>query len=84
MLIVTKSRIMFCSNQLLPVMDCYSYTLIRHNICLKTVLFFCKPTVLKVMCYQNIYTDKHGRIVHMHKFIGDMYTTRLLLLQVQP
>ena len=43
-----------------------SYTTIRHNICLKPVLYFCKQTVLKVLCYQNIYAD-----LHMHKFIGD-------------
>ena len=35
-------------------------TMIHHNICLKTVLYFCKQTVLKVLCYQNIYTEKHG------------------------
>ena len=28
-------------------------------------------SVLKVLCYQNICTEKHGRNVHMHKFIGD-------------
>ena len=31
-------------------------------ICLKTVLYFCKRTVLKVLCYQNIYAEKHGEI----------------------
>jgi len=34
-------------------------------------LYFCKRTVLKVLCYQNIYAEKHGRNVHMHKSIGD-------------
>jgi len=43
----------------------------RHTICLKTVLYFCKWTVLKVLCYQNIYAEKHGRNVHVHKFIDD-------------
>jgi len=28
----------------------------------KTVLYFCKRTVLKVLCYQNIYAEKHGEI----------------------
>jgi len=50
------------------------YTMTRHNICLKTVLHFCKRTVLKVLCYQNIYTEKHDRNVHLHKFIGDNHS----------
>ena len=48
-----------------------NYTKIRHNICLKTDLYFCKRTVLKVLCYQNIYSEKHGRNLHVHIFIGD-------------
>ena len=47
-------------------MDCTaSYTIILHNICLKTVLYFCKRTVLKVLCYQNFYAEKHGRNVRL-------------------
>ena len=49
----------------------YPYTPILHNISLKTVLYFCKWTVLKVLCYQNIYAEKHERNIHMHIFIGD-------------
>ena len=30
----------------------------------KTILYFCKRTVLKVLCYQNFYAEKHGRNVH--------------------
>jgi len=48
-----------------------SYTTIRHNICLKSALYLCKRTVLKVLCYQNIYAEKHGRNLHVHIFIGD-------------
>jgi len=32
---------------------------------------FCKRTVLKVLCYKNIYVEKHGRNLHVHIFIGD-------------
>ena len=42
----------------------YPYTTIRHYICLKTVLYFWKRIVLKVLCYQNIYAEKHQRHVH--------------------
>ena len=35
------------------------------------VLYFYKWTVLKVLCYQNIYAEKHGRNLHVHIFIGD-------------
>ena len=31
----------------------YTCTTIRHNICLKTVLYFCNRTVLKVLCNQT-------------------------------
>jgi len=48
-----------------------TYTTIRHNICLKTVLYFCKRSVLKVLYYQNIYAEKQGRNVHVYIFIGD-------------
>ena len=56
--------------------DTSHYTTIRHNICPKTVLYFCKRTVLKVLCYQNIYAEKHGtcRNVHVYKFIGDRHS----------
>ena len=37
----------------------------------KTVLPFSKRTVLKVLCYQNIYAEEHGRNVPVHTFIGD-------------
>jgi len=37
----------------------------------KTVLYFYKWTVLKVLCYQNIYAEKHERNIHVHIFIGD-------------
>jgi len=47
------------------------YTTICHTICLKLVLYFCKRTVLKVQCYQNIYAEKHGRNLHVYIFIGD-------------
>ena len=47
------------------------YTTIRHTSCLKTVHYFCKRTVLKVLSYQNIYAEKHGRNLHVHIFIGD-------------
>jgi len=57
----------FC--QIITAKYSYSYTTICHNICLKTLLYFCKWTVLKVLCYQNIYAEKHGRNVHI--FIGD-------------
>ena len=50
------------------------YTTIRHNICLKIVAYFCKRTVLKVLCYQNIYVENYGRNVHVHKFIGDSHS----------
>ena len=30
----------------------------------KTILYFCKRTVLKVLCYQNFYAEKDGRNVH--------------------
>ena len=56
-----------------------TYTTIRHNICLKTVLYFCK-TVLKVLCYQNIYAEKHGRNVHVNKFIGDNHGEKKAIL----
>ena len=46
-----------------------SYHHLYDNICLKTVLYFCKRTVLKVLCYQNIYAGKHER--NLHIFIGD-------------
>jgi len=49
----------------------YIYTTIRHTIWPKTVLYFCKRTVLKVLCYQNIYAEKHDRNVHLYKLIGD-------------
>ena len=42
---------------------------LRHNICLKPVLYFCKRTVLKVLCYQNIYLENHGRHAHCG-FVG--------------
>ena len=38
------------------------------------VLYFCKKTVLRVTCYQNIYAEKHGRNVHVHTFIGDSHS----------
>ena len=28
-------------------------------------------TVLKVLCYQNIYAEKHGQNLHVHIFIGE-------------
>jgi len=28
-------------------------------------------TALKVLCYQNIYAEKHGRNLHVHIFRGD-------------
>ena len=37
----------------------------------KAVLYLCKRTVLKVLCYQNIYAEKHGRNLHVHIFIGN-------------
>ena len=37
----------------------------------KTVLYFSKRTVLKVLCYQKVYAEKHGRNVRVHKLIGD-------------
>ena len=37
----------------------------------KTVLYFWKQAVLKVLCYQNIYAEKHGRTLHGYIFIGD-------------
>jgi len=37
----------------------------------KTVLYFCKRTVSKVLCYQNMYAEKHGRNLHVHILIGD-------------
>ena len=40
----------------------------------KTVLPFSKRTVLKVLCYQNIYAEKHERNVCVHKFIGDSHS----------
>ena len=39
----------------------------------KTVLYFWKRTVLKVLRYQNIYAEKHGRNLHEHIFIGDTH-----------
>jgi len=45
--------------------------MIRHNICLKTVLYFCKLTVLKVLCYQNIYADKH--VISFEYFYGEFH-----------
>ena len=45
--------------------DTSHYTTIRHNICLKTGLSFCKVCVIKHL------HKKHGRKVHVHTFIGD-------------
>jgi len=44
---------------------------------LKTVLYFCKRTVLKVLCYQNIYAEKHDRNVYMHKLLGDCHIEKM-------
>ena len=44
----------------------------------KTVLYFCKRTVLKVLCYQNIYAEKDGR--NMHKFIDDSDSEKKAIL----
>ena len=38
-----------------------TYTTIRHT---KTYLYFCKRTVLKLLCYKNIYAEKYDRNVH--------------------
>jgi len=51
--------------------DTSHYTTIRHIICLKTVHYIYKRTVLKVRCYQNIFAEKHGRNLHVLIFIGD-------------
>jgi len=32
---------------------------------------FCKRNVLKVLYYQNIYVENHGRNVRVHKVIGE-------------
>jgi len=42
----------------------------------KTVLYFCRRAVLKVLCYQNTYAEKHGRNMHVHKFIGDSHSEK--------
>jgi len=55
-------------------LDMATYTTICHNICLKTVLYFCNWTVLKVRSYQNIYAEKHGRNVHVHKLLGNSHS----------
>ena len=40
----------------------------------KKGLHLCKWTVLKVLCYQNMYAEKHGRNVYVHTFIGDSHS----------
>ena len=52
--------LMLCFEITYDIFD-FIYTTIRHRICLKTVLYFCKRTVLKILCHQNIYREKHDR-----------------------
>jgi len=40
----------------------------------KTVLYFCKRTVLKVLWYQNINIEKHGKNVHVDISIGNNHS----------
>ena len=46
----------------------------------KTVLYFCKRTVLKVLCYQNIHVEKDGR--HMHCIANEGHTNEKKLFKV--